>query len=61
MKRKVKKIGRPKGKIPMRKLTLSVPEEAWEKWAIQAKKERTTMSELAVRLLTRYLSKKKGG
>ena len=32
MKRKVKTIGRPKGKIPMRKLTLSVPEEAWEKW-----------------------------
>ncbi len=54
-------MGRPKGLIPMRKLTLSVPEEAWEKWAIQAKKERTTMSELGVRLLTQYLSKKKGG
>jgi len=60
MKRKVKKLGRPKGTTPMRKLTLSVPEEAWEKWAIQATKERTTMSELAVRLLTRYLSKMKG-
>jgi len=44
----------------MKKLSLSVPEEAWEKWAIQAKKERTTMSELGVRLLTQYLSKKKG-
>ena len=61
MKKTVKKIGRPKGTIPMKKLTLSVPEEAWEKWAIQAKKERTTMSELAVRLLNQYLSKKKGG
>jgi len=61
MKKQTKKMGRPKGLIPMRKLTLSVPEEAWEKWAIQAKKERTTMSELAVRLLTQYLSKKKGG
>ena len=42
----------------MKKLTLSVPEEAWEKWAIQATKERTTMSELAVRLLTAYLKRK---
>jgi len=58
MKRKVKKLGRPKGTIPMTKLTLSVPEEAWEKWAIQAKVERTTMSELAVRLLTAYLKRK---
>ena len=56
MKSKVKKIGRPKGKIPMKKLTLSVPEEAWMMWAIQAKMERTTMSELAVRLLTQYVS-----
>ncbi len=54
-------LGRPKGTIPMTKLTLSVPEEAWEKWAIQATKERTTMSELGVRLLTQYLAKKKGG
>jgi len=61
MKRKVKMLGRPKGTIPMTKLTLSVPEEAWEKWAIQATKERTTMSELGVRLLNQYLSKKKGG
>jgi len=51
-------MGRPKGVMPMKKLTLSVPEVAWEKWAIQATKERTTMSELAVRLLTEYLKKK---
>jgi len=54
-------MGRPKGVILMKKLTLSIPEEAWEKWKIQATKERTTMSELGVRLLTQYLSKKKGG
>jgi len=47
--------------IQMKTLTLSIPEEAWEKWKIQATKERTTMSELGVRLLTQYLSKKKGG
>lgn len=45
----------------MMKLTLSIPEDVWEKWKIQATKERTTMSELAVRLLNQYLSKKKGG
>ncbi len=61
MPRKSKKMGRPKGVILMKKLTLSIPEEAWEKWKIQATKERTTMSELGVRLLTHYLSKKKGG
>ena len=44
----------------MKNLTLSIPEEAWEKWKIQATKERTTMSELATRLLTEYLTKKKG-
>ncbi len=61
MPRKVKKMGRPKGVVQMKKLTLSISEEAWERWKIQATKERTTMSELAVRLLSRYLSKKKGG
>ncbi len=61
MPRKSKKMGRPKGVIQMKMLTLSIPEEAWEKWKIQATKERTTMSELGVRLLTQYLSKKKGG
>ncbi len=61
MPRKSKKMGRPKGVIQMKMLTLSIPEEAWEKWKIQATKERTTMSELVVRLLTQYLSKKKGG
>tara|TARA_Y100000031_G_C8042013_1_gene302150 strand:+ start:461 stop:646 length:186 start_codon:yes stop_codon:yes gene_type:complete len=60
MKKNTKKIGRPRSTIPMKKLTLSVPEEAWEKWAVQAKRERTTMSELAVRLLNQYLSKRKG-
>ncbi len=60
MVRKKKKMGRPRGVIPMKKLSLSVPEEAWENWVIQAKKERTTMSELGVRLLNQYLSKKKG-
>ncbi len=54
-------MGRPKGVVLMKKLTLSIPEEAWETWKIQATKERTTMSELGVRLLTQYLSKKKGG
>ncbi len=54
-------MGRPKGVIQTKMLTLSIPEEAWEKWKIQATKERTTMSELGVRLLTQYLSKKKGG
>lgn len=54
-------MGRPKGVIPMMKLTLSIPEDVWEKWKIQAVKEKTTMSELAVRLLNQYLSKKKGG
>ncbi len=61
MPRKSKKMGRPKGVIQMKMLTLSIPEEAWEKWKIHATKERTTMSELGVRLLTQYLSKKKGG
>jgi len=61
MPRKSKKMGRPRGVIQMKMLTLSIPEEAWEKWKIQATKERTTMSELGVRLLTKYLSKKKGG
>ena len=61
MPRKSKKMGRPKGVIQMKMLTLSIPEEAWEKWKIQATKERTTMSELGVRLLTQYLAKKKGG
>ncbi len=61
MPRKSKKMGRPKGVVLMKKLTLSIPEEAWETWKIQATKERTTMSELAIRLLTDYLSKKKGG
>ena len=61
MPRKSKIMGRPKGAILMKKLTLSIPEEAWEKWKIQATKERTTMSELGVRLLTQYLSKKKEG
>jgi len=57
MPRKSKKMGRPKGVIQRKMLTLSIPEEAWEKWKIQATKERTTMSELGVRLLTQYLSK----
>ncbi len=61
MVRKKKKMGRPRGVIPMKKLSLSVPEEAWEKWKDRANKERTTMSELGVRLLNQYLSKKKGG
>ena len=61
MPRDNKKMGRPKGVIPMMKLTLSIPEDVWEKWKIQAVKEKTTMSELAVRLLNQYLSKKKGG
>ncbi len=61
MKRSAKKIGRPRREEPMKNLTLSMPEEAWEKWKIQATRERTTMSELAIRLLTDYLSKKKGG
>lgn len=43
----------------MRKLTLSVSEEDWEKWKIQATKERTTMSELAVRLIKAYVAKKR--
>ncbi len=61
MKRRAKKIGRPRREEQMKNLTLSIPEKAWEKWKIQATKERTTMSELGVRLLTQYLSKKKGG
>ncbi len=60
MKRKAKKIGRPRREETMKTLTLSIPEEAWEKWKIQATKERTTMSELATRLLAEYLTKKKG-
>ena len=58
MKKKRRKIGRPKSDVPKKNLTLSVPEKEWEKWKIQATKERTTMSELAVRLLTEYLRKK---
>lgn len=58
MKKRSKKLGRPKSAVPMKNLTLSVPEEAWEKWKIQATKERTTMSELAIRLLSEYLRKK---
>jgi len=61
VKRQAKRIGRPRREEQMKNLTLSIPEEAWEKWKIQATKERTTMSELGVRLLTQYLSKKKGG
>ena len=45
----------------MMKLTLSIPEKVWGKWKIQAVKEKTTMSELAARLISQYLSKKKGG
>jgi hypothetical protein len=60
MKKGNKKMGRPKGVIPMIKLTLSIPEDVWEKWKIQATKERTTMSELATRLINDYI-KKKGG
>lgn len=44
----------------MMKLTLSIPEDVWEKWKIQATRERTTMSELATRLINDYI-KKKGG
>ena len=53
-------MGRPKGVIPMMKLTLCIPEDVWEKWKIQAVKEKTTMSELATRLINDYI-KKKGG
>ena len=60
MKKKNRKIGRPKSDIPKKNLTLSVPEEEWAKWKIQATRERTTMSKLAIRLLTDYLSKRKG-
>jgi hypothetical protein len=45
----------------MKPVTLSIPEDVWELWKEQAVMERTTMSELAVRLLTKYLARKKGG
>jgi len=60
MKRPKKKMGRPRSVIPLKKLTLSIPEEIWEKWKIQAVREKTTMSQLAVRLLTEYMNRKKG-
>jgi hypothetical protein len=60
MKKGKKKMGRPKGVIPMIKLTLSIPEEVRKKWYIQAANEDTTMSELAARLINDYI-KKKGG
>ena len=60
MKKGKKKMGRPKGAIPMMKLTLSIPEEVRKKWYIQAANEDTTMSELATRLINDYI-KKKGG
>jgi len=50
-------MGRPRNLLPVKKLTLSIPEGAWEKWKIQAIKEKTTMSQLAVRLLTDHLKK----
>ncbi len=51
------KMGRPRRSVPVKKLTLSIPEGVWEKWKIQAIKEKTTMSQLAVRLLTDHLKK----
>ena len=54
-----KKMGRPRNLLPVKKLTLSIPEGAWEKWKIQAIKEKTTMSQLAVRLLTDHLKKRR--
>jgi len=55
-----RKRGRPKSSIPMKPVTLSIPEEVWELWKNQAFKERTTMSELVVRLIKQYLARKKG-
>jgi hypothetical protein len=60
MKIAAKKRGRPRSAIDMKPVTLSIPEEVWERWKEQATKEHTTMSELAVRLVTKYLSRKKG-
>ena len=54
-----KKMGRPRRLMPVKQLTLSIPEKIWEKWKIQAIKEKTTMSQLAVRLLTEHLKKKR--
>ncbi len=54
-----KKMGRPRRLLPVKKLTLSIPEGVWEKWKIQAIKEKTTMSQLAVRLLTDHLKKRR--
>ena len=61
MKLTVKKRGRPRSAIRMKPVTLSIPEDIWEPWKNQAVKEHTTMSELAVRLITRYLAKRKKG
>ena len=52
-------MGRPRRLLPVKKLTLSIPEGVWEKWKIQAIKEKTTMSQLAVRLLTDHLKKRR--
>jgi vacuolar-type H+-ATPase subunit B/Vma2 len=49
-----------KGNGPMKQklLTLKVREDLHQKWKIQAAVERTTMSEIAERLIQDYLRKK---
>jgi hypothetical protein len=50
---------RKKGKktMELKALTLKVRKEIWLAWKIQAATEETTMSELAERLLSDYISK----
>jgi hypothetical protein len=46
--------------MELKPLTLKVRKDIWLAWKIQAATEETTMSELAERLISEYVGKRKG-